>query len=78
MTFHPKMAYDAAFHKSARQLEDEGPPYVAARSDERDHVADGRGGGRDPGRHRAIRDRSSPVARGPRIRKAQPAPARAK
>ena len=25
MTFHPKMAYDAAFHKSARALEDEGP-----------------------------------------------------
>ena len=28
MTFHPKMAYDAAFHTSARQLEDEGPPFV--------------------------------------------------
>ena len=28
MTFHPKMAYDANFHKSARQLEDEGPPFV--------------------------------------------------
>jgi len=28
VTFHPKMAYDAAFHKSARQLEDEGPPFV--------------------------------------------------
>ena len=28
MTFHPKMAYDATFHKSARQLEDEGPPFV--------------------------------------------------
>ena len=28
MTFHPKMAYDAAFHKSARALEDEGPPFV--------------------------------------------------
>ena len=28
MSFHPKMAYDAAFHKSARQLEDEGPPFA--------------------------------------------------
>jgi NADH-quinone oxidoreductase E subunit len=28
VTFHPKMAYDAAFHKSARQLEDEGPPFA--------------------------------------------------
>ncbi len=28
MTFHPKMAYDATFHKSARELEDEGPPFV--------------------------------------------------
>ena len=28
MSFHPKMAYDATFHKSARQLEDEGPPFV--------------------------------------------------
>ena len=28
MTFHPKMAYDATFHKSARQLEDEGPAFV--------------------------------------------------
>ena len=28
MTFHPKMAYDATFHKSARQLVDEGPPFV--------------------------------------------------
>ena len=28
MTFHPRMAYDAAFHKSARQLEDEGPPFT--------------------------------------------------
>ncbi|MES1255128.1 MAG: NADH-quinone oxidoreductase subunit NuoE [Acidobacteriota bacterium] len=28
MTFHPKMAYGATFHKSARQLEDEGPPFV--------------------------------------------------
>jgi NADH-quinone oxidoreductase subunit E len=28
VSFHPKMAYDAAFHKSARQLEDEGPPFA--------------------------------------------------
>jgi NADH-quinone oxidoreductase subunit E len=28
MSFHPKMAYDATFHKSARQLEDEGPPFA--------------------------------------------------
>ena len=28
MSFHPKMAYGAAFHKSARELEDEGPPFV--------------------------------------------------
>jgi len=28
VTFHPKMAYDATFHKSARTLEDEGPPFV--------------------------------------------------
>ena len=28
MTFHPKMAYDATFHKSSRQLEDEGPSFV--------------------------------------------------
>ena len=28
MSFHPKMAYDAAFHKSARELEDEGPPFA--------------------------------------------------
>jgi NADH-quinone oxidoreductase E subunit len=28
VTFHPKMAYDATFHKSARELEDEGPPFV--------------------------------------------------
>ena len=28
MSFHPKMAYDATFHKSARQLEDEGPIFV--------------------------------------------------
>ena len=27
MSFHPKMSYDAAFHKSARTLEDEGPPF---------------------------------------------------
>ena len=25
MSFHPKMAYDATFHKSSRALEDEGP-----------------------------------------------------
>ena len=28
MSFHPKMAYDASFHKSARLLEDEGPPFA--------------------------------------------------
>jgi len=28
VSFHPKMAYDATFHKSARQLEDEGPAFV--------------------------------------------------
>ena len=28
MSFHPKMAYDATFHRSSRQLEDEGPPFV--------------------------------------------------
>ena len=28
MSFHPKMAYDATFHKSSRQLEDEGPPFA--------------------------------------------------
>jgi NADH-quinone oxidoreductase E subunit len=28
MSFHPKMAYDATFHKSGRALEDEGPPFV--------------------------------------------------
>ena len=28
MTFHPKMAYDASFHRSARELEDEGPPFA--------------------------------------------------
>ena len=28
MSFHPKMAYGAAFHKSARPLEDEGPAFA--------------------------------------------------
>ena len=28
MSFHPRMAYDATFHKSARLLEDEGPPFA--------------------------------------------------
>ncbi|HYM25561.1 MAG TPA: NADH-quinone oxidoreductase subunit NuoE [Vicinamibacterales bacterium] len=28
MTFHPKMAYGATFHKSERALEDEGPAFV--------------------------------------------------
>ena len=28
MSFHPKMSYDAAFHRSARELEDEGPPFA--------------------------------------------------
>ena len=28
MSFHPKMAYDATFHRSARQLADEGPPFA--------------------------------------------------
>ncbi len=28
MSFHPKMSYDAAFHRSARELEEEGPPFV--------------------------------------------------
>jgi NADH-quinone oxidoreductase subunit E len=28
MTFHPTMAYDATFHKSKRQLEDEGPVFA--------------------------------------------------
>jgi NADH-quinone oxidoreductase subunit E len=28
LSFHPKMAYDATFHKSARQLEDEGPEFA--------------------------------------------------
>jgi NADH-quinone oxidoreductase E subunit len=27
VTFHPKMAYGATFHKSSRQLEDEGPVF---------------------------------------------------
>ena len=27
MTFHPKMAYDASFHRSRRELEDEGEPF---------------------------------------------------
>ena len=27
MSFHPKMAYGATFHKSSRQLEDEGPAF---------------------------------------------------
>jgi NADH-quinone oxidoreductase E subunit len=28
VSFHPKMAYDATFHKSGRQLEDEGPAFA--------------------------------------------------
>jgi NADH-quinone oxidoreductase E subunit len=28
VSFHPKMTYDAAFHRSARELEDEGPPFA--------------------------------------------------
>ena len=28
MSFHPKMAYDATFHKSTRTLTNEGPPFV--------------------------------------------------
>jgi NADH-quinone oxidoreductase E subunit len=28
VSFHPEMAYDATFHKSARKLEDEGPPFA--------------------------------------------------
>jgi NADH-quinone oxidoreductase subunit E len=28
VSFHPQMAYDATFQKSARALEDEGPPFV--------------------------------------------------
>jgi NADH-quinone oxidoreductase E subunit len=27
VTFHPRMAYDATFHRSTRELEDEGPPF---------------------------------------------------
>ena len=27
MSFHPKMSYGAAFHKSARTLADPGPPF---------------------------------------------------
>jgi NADH-quinone oxidoreductase E subunit len=27
VSFHPKMTYGATFHKSSRQLEDEGPPF---------------------------------------------------
>jgi NADH-quinone oxidoreductase E subunit len=28
VSFHPKMAYDASFHKSSRALEEEGPPFA--------------------------------------------------
>ena len=28
MSFHPKMAYDASFHRSERELEVEGPPFA--------------------------------------------------
>jgi len=28
VSFHPKMAYDATFHRSGRALEEEGPPFV--------------------------------------------------
>ena len=28
MSFHPKMSYDATFHKSARVLGDEGAPFT--------------------------------------------------
>jgi len=28
VSFHPKMAYDAGFHRSDRKLADEGPPFV--------------------------------------------------
>jgi NADH-quinone oxidoreductase E subunit len=28
VSFHPKMAYDATFHKSVRTVEDPGPPFV--------------------------------------------------
>ncbi len=40
MSFHPNMAYDATFHKSARQLEDEGPAFVytAANRDRFDEI----------------------------------------
>jgi NADH-quinone oxidoreductase subunit E len=31
MTFHPEMAYGATFHKSARALEEEGPPFEYTR-----------------------------------------------
>jgi NADH-quinone oxidoreductase E subunit len=27
VTFHPRMAYDASFHRSSRELEEEGPPF---------------------------------------------------
>jgi len=28
VSFHPRMAYDATFHRSSRELEDEGPPFA--------------------------------------------------
>jgi NADH-quinone oxidoreductase E subunit len=28
VSFHPKMAYDASFHRSERELEEEGPPFT--------------------------------------------------
>jgi NADH-quinone oxidoreductase E subunit len=28
VTFHPRMAYDASFHRSSRELEEEGPPFA--------------------------------------------------
>jgi NADH-quinone oxidoreductase E subunit len=28
VTFHPRMAYDATFHRSTREREDEGPPFT--------------------------------------------------
>ena len=31
MTFHPNIAYDATFHRSSRQLEDEGPAFEYTR-----------------------------------------------
>jgi len=31
VTFHPKMAYDATFHRSSRELEDEGSPFEYTR-----------------------------------------------